>query len=87
MKKCFFGFLLAFCTSVSASDILCAMNLDNINRTITNLNQQGNSLSYSEKTKLYNFIHSNADQCLKFCQGENFAYCNQLLQSLNNRQN
>ena len=38
-----------------------------------------------EKENLYKDMHSNAGLCLKFCQGEKFAYCNQVIQFLDNR--
>jgi hypothetical protein len=85
MKKSLFILFFILATSTFAQEsAMCVYVLGNIDRTITNLEQQGNNVSYLEKEKLYRDMRLNADLCLKSCQGEKFAYCNKLIQFIDN---
>lgn len=57
---------------------MCDFYVNEVQRTVTNIESQGNNLSQMAKEKLYDQLKFSVGQCINECEGNKFSYCNDI---------
>lgn len=77
--------LLAFLVSTSClaeEHVACRLYYPDVERSYTNIQQQGGNLSSLAKRTLYNQMENSVAQCLAYCSGNKFKYCNDVARKM-----
>jgi hypothetical protein len=88
MKKMLIGVILGLIVSQSVfakEDASCQYSYDTVERKVNILNEKKSSLSQMAIKKLYGDLTFEVTQCIGYCDGKKFDYCNKIAKEIESK--